>query len=403
MNNSKSMQKLDIVTWASFIMLATSAIIVAVCLPEISKTFSTNLAEGGGIETARSTVMLTMLLVAGALAQRWGKKRFLTLGQYLVATGLILASFAPNYVLLVLALMITGAGGGFTEALLNPLIVAMHPRQSGKYLNIGHAFYPVGIVGAALLFGELLTMSVSWRVLFQIAGAGSLVVAILFTVLPFPPDQFEKSSYVKQFGGILARKSFWIFAAAIALGAAIESAFTFWSRSYVGAYLSDVPRAGAFAVVIFAGAMAIGRFGAGFLANRTSLNNIMVGSAVLGIVVSALIPFTTSLAGFYSFLALAGLATACFWPTIMAEAEDYLNATSLRVNSTILFIMLACAGIIGFGLTPWILGMIGDSSELRSGFIVIPLLFTLLVVVLLVERRYSRRQTVLRETERAAA
>ncbi|MEJ2752845.1 MAG: MFS transporter, partial [Chloroflexota bacterium] len=119
MNNSKSMQKLDIVTWASFIMLATSAIIVAVCLPEISKTFSTNLAEGGGIETARSTVMLTMLLVAGALAQRWGKKRFLTLGQYLVATGLILASFAPNYVLLVLALMITGAGGGFTEALLN--------------------------------------------------------------------------------------------------------------------------------------------------------------------------------------------------------------------------------------------------------------------------------------------
>jgi len=65
--------------------------------------------------------------------------------------------------------------------------------------------------------------------------------------------------------------------------------------------------------------------------------------------------------------------------------------------------MLACAGIIGFGLTPWILGMIGDSSELRSGFIVIPMLFTLLVVVLLVERRYSRRQTVLRETERAAA
>jgi hypothetical protein len=47
--------------------------------------------------------------------------------------------------------------------------------------------------------------------------------------------------------------------------------------------------------------------------------------------------------------------------------------------------------------------MIGDSSELRSGFIVIPMLFTLLVVVLLVERRYSRRQTVLRETERAAA
>ena len=71
----------------------------------------------------------------------------------------------------------------------------------------------------------------------------------------------------------------------------------------------------------------------------------------------------------------------------MAEAEDYL-----QVNSTILFILLACAGIIGFGLTPWILGLIGDSSELRSGFIVIPLLFITLFLVLLIERRMSRRQ-----------
>jgi fucose permease len=257
-------------------------------------------------------------------------------------------------------------------------------------------------VSAALLFGELLTLGVSWRFLFRIAAAGSLVVAVLFTMLPFPPDQTDKSSSLKLYTGILARGPFWIFAAAIALGAAIESAFTFWSRSYVGAYLSDVPRAGALAVVIFAAAMAIGRFGSGFLANRTSLNNIMLGSAVLGIVVSALIPFATSLVGFYSLLALAGLATACFWPTIMAEAEDYLSATTLRVNSTILFILLACAGLIGVGLTPWTLGMIGDSSELRSGFIVIPLLFISLVVVLLVERQMSRRRAMVAEKEHAA-
>ena len=239
---------------------------------------------------------------------------------------------------------------------------------------------------SALLFGELLTRGVSWRSLFLIAAAGALVVAVLFTVLRFPPEEKDESSYPKLFVSILSLGVFWLFAIAIALGAAIESAFTFWSRSYVGAYLSDVPRSGAIAVVIFAAAMAIGRFAAGYLSNKTSLNNIMLGSAVLGIVVSAFIPFATSLFGFYGLLALAGLATACFWPTIMAEADNYLE----EVNSTILFILLACAGIIGFGLTPWILGMIGDSSELRAGFVVIPLLFLGLVVVLVVDRRMSR-------------
>ena len=144
--------------------------------------------------------------------------------------------------------------------------------------------------------------------------------------------------------------------------------------------------------------MAIGRFLAGYLSNKTSLNNIMLGSAALGIVVSILIPFATALFGFYGLLALAGLATACFWPTIMAEADNYL-----RVNSTILFILLACAGIIGFGLTPWIMGMIGDAAGLRAGFIVIPALFIALVAILVFERRLSRKQSQAVEKERAAA
>ena len=155
MNGNNNVQKLDIATWLSFMLFATGTVIVAVCLPEISKTFSTNLSEGGGIETARSFVMFIVLLLAGILAQRWGKKRFLTLGQYMIAAGFLLGSFAQNYAMLILAVMIMGAGAGFSEALLNTHIVDLHPRESGRYLNIGHAFFPVGVMGTAHLFCEL--------------------------------------------------------------------------------------------------------------------------------------------------------------------------------------------------------------------------------------------------------
>jgi len=386
MKNGSSIKMLDIATWGGFMIFGVSAVIVAVTLPEISRTFSTDLSEGGGLESARNLVLLLVLLAAGMLAQRWGKKRFLTLGQYLMAAGLLLASFSRDYTMLVISLFIIGFGGGFSEALLNPLVLDIHKKESGRYLNISHAFYPTGIVMSALLFGELLTRGYSWRLMFQIAAATALILAITFTIMRFPPEERDSTSYPKLFGSILSLGGFWLFALAIFLGGSIESALSFWSRSYVETYLSDVPRAGAIALVIFAGAMAIGRVISGYLANKTTLNNIMIGSAILGVVASALIPLATTLSGFYALLALAGLATACFWPSILAEADDYL-----KVNTTILFVLLACAGIIGFGSTPLVMGVIGDNAELKAGFVVIPVLFVGLIVVMLVERLLQKK------------
>jgi fucose permease len=367
-------------------LIATSAIIVAICLPEISHTFSTDLSEGGGMEMARNLVVLVVLLFAGILAQRWGKKRFLTLGQYFIAAGLLLGSISQNYPMLILSVMMMGVGGGFSEALLNPLVVDIHPRESGKYLNFSHAFYPIGIMGSALLFGELLTQGISWRFIFQIAAIGALIIAIYTTILRFPIEKKDDSSYPKLFATILKLRGFWLFAAAIFLGGSIEAALTFWSRSYVETYLSAVPRSGAIAVVVFAASMAFGRFLTAYLANKTSLNNIMIGSALLGIAVSVLIPLATTLFWFYALVALAGLAVACFWPTILAEADNFLP-----VNTTILMVLLASVGIVGFGVTPWIMGLIGDSSELKSGFALIPLLYVGLLVVLLIERKLSQK------------
>ena len=381
--------KLDIASWAGFTAFASSAIIVAVSLPEISRTFSTNYAEGGGMETTRTIVMIMMLLLAGILAQRWGKKRFLALGQYINATGLLLASFSQNYAMLIVALLMTGIGSGFSEALINPLIIDIHNEESGRFLNIGHAFFPAGIMAWALLFGELLTQGYSWRFNFQIASLANLFVAILFTLLRFPPVQKDDSSYTKLFAAILSLRGFWLFAVIIALGASIESALTFWSRSYVATYLSDVPRAGAIAVMIFAGAMAAGRFFTAYLANKMNLNSIMIGSAFLGIGVSVFIPLATTLPGFYALLALAGLATACFWPTILAEADAYLT-----VNTTILMVLLSSVGMVGFGFTPWGMGVIGDNAELRSAFAVIPALFASLILLLALERRLSKSHQV---------
>lgn len=379
--------RLDIASWGGFAIFATSSVVTPICLPEISKTLSITLSEGGGMATARTFVMLLVLVLAGVCAQKWGKKRFITSGQYLLAVGLLMASFAQSYLMLILSLMITGIGGGFTEALLSPLVVDLHPNDSGKYMNITHAFYPIGVMTSALLFGELLTAGYSWRLIFRVAAIGALTVGFFFNVSRFPPDIGNESSPWNLMVKILVLPGFWLFAAAIFLGAGVESAFTFWSRSYVATYLKDVPRAGAIAVMIFAGMMAAGRFLAAKLSKTMSLKILMMCSALLGVVVSGMTPFAANLIWFYALLALAGIATACFWPTILAEAANYL-----KVNATILFVLLACVGVAGFGVTPWLMGFIGDRTDLRTGFSVIPGLFVVLIFVLAIEWRMSRKK-----------
>ncbi|MBT4141360.1 MAG: MFS transporter [Candidatus Latescibacteria bacterium] len=363
-------------------MFAISGVVTPICLPEISKTLSTSFSEGGGMETARTVLVLLTLMVAGICARHWGKKIFITYGQYFLALGLILTSYADSYALLIMALMITGIGGGFTEALINPLVVDLHAEDSGKYLNIANAFYPIGVMAGALIFGELLTLGYSWRLMFRIAGIGALIMGVLFHISRFPTPIEAEHSSAHVISDILRQPGFWLFAAAIFLGAGVESSFTFWSRSYVETYLADVPRAGAIAVVIFAGTMAVGRLLSARLSEFMSLRTLMMRSAILGVLVSSAILFTNSLIAFYILLALAGFAAACFWPTILAEADACLS-----VDTTMLFVMLACFGIAGFGLTPWIMGVMGDSAGLKAGFLVIPGLFIGLILVLTLERR----------------
>lgn len=368
---------LDIAVWCGFITLAASMMVTPLCLPEISAGLDFSFTGGGALETAKTIIVLIILFVSGFLAGRWGKKPFLTLGQYIMAAGLFLTSFAGSYVMLVASLMITGIGSGLAEALLNPLMPDIHPVETGKYLNISNAFFSIGVMVCSLLFGELLTLGISWRWIFRFTAGAALATGIFLNLLRFPPAENGQESSWKAIGTILKEPLFWLFAVGLFLGGGAEAAFTFWSRSYINVYLNDLPRAGAFAVMLFAGAMAAGRLISARLSRRFSLLSIMIGSAVLGLCVSFFIPVIRDLFLLYVLIGLSGLATACLWPSILADADQ-----TLKKHSTLLLILLAAAGACGFGLVTLSMGALGDAAGLQNSFYIIPGLFLLLILVL---------------------
>jgi fucose permease len=181
---------------------------------------------------------------------------------------------------------------------------------------------------------------------------------------------------------VVRARHFGTFAAMMVCAGATEGAFTFWSASLVQLEFGGDPRAGGVVTACFAGGMILGRFAAGVWLRHHQLWHLIFGSAVAGVVVSALVPLAASVTQLGAGMAAAGLCVACFWPSIQAYAAERVKG-----DVTELFILLSVAGIPGFAGISWLLGVVADGVGLREAFWMVPGFFVVLAGLLVVERK----------------
>jgi fucose permease len=363
---------------------AASATVTPICLVIIARELSFSLVAGGGIEVIRSALLLVALLGSGFVAARWGKPVSLGFSCLVLGGGMVLYSVAPVYGAILLGVALLGLGGGILEGLLNPLVQDLHPRDSGRYLNLINGFWSIGVLLTMLVAGDLLTREISWRWIAGSLGGVCVVVGILFLVMNRNAPAAQRFAALDVLGhkrAMIVMPRFWIFMAMMFVAGAAEGAFTFWSASFIQLQHETLPRAGGFGGALFAGGMVVGRFGSGLWIRQHRLRRLIFASAGAGAVFSFFVPFAQHLFLIFLALFLSGLSVACFWPSLQSYAAD-----RLPVESTSLFILLSCAGIPGFAFASWMIGFIGDRVGLEAGFMVVPLLFAILAGLLAVER-----------------
>ena len=391
----------DVAGSAGFIVYASSVVVTPIVLLRLAEELSFGLAEGGGMEAVRAGFLLAILLASGAAAARFGKRLPLALGAFVLAGGLFAYALAPSYAVALAAMVLVGLGGGILEALINPLVQDAHPGDSGRYLNVVNAFFSIGVLASVLVIGDLLTRGVSWRLLVAGVGALGVVSGVLFlaVVRSDRPARHRQTAAGNPGPGpvrvgawhhardILREPLFWLYSVAIFCGGGAEGGLTFWSASYIQLDFNALARAGGFGTAAFAGGMVLGRLLSGRFVPQGRLPALIVGSAVTGVAASLAAFAVGSLAGLFAVLFAAGLTIACFWPSIQSHA-----ASVMSVDSTMLFILLSCAGIPGFGLTAWGMGLIAEAAGLRMSLLVIPVLLGFLVLAMLVAGRVTARR-----------
>ncbi|MEU4238281.1 MFS transporter [Actinoplanes sp. NPDC026619] len=162
-------------------LLLVDVLIVVVALPAISDDFRADYADLQWVIDGYALSLAALVLGAGSLADRFGRRRIYLIGIGIFTISSLLCAVAPNEQALIAARILQGLGGAAmfacTATLLN---FTYQGRDRGVAFGVWGAVSGVA-AAAGPLAGGLLTEHFGWRWVFLI-NLPVCLVAIWFTV-----------------------------------------------------------------------------------------------------------------------------------------------------------------------------------------------------------------------------
>ncbi|MFI6581881.1 MFS transporter [Embleya sp. NPDC050493] len=172
-------------------MAMLDSTVVNVALPSIGRSFDTSLAALQWTVNAYTLTLAGLILLGGALGDRYGRRRVFVIGVAWFAVASLLCGIAPNVQTLIAARALQGIGG----ALLTPGSLAIiqatfhaddRARAVGTWSGLGGVASAIGP-----FLGGWLVDAVSWRWVFLInlpLAAVTIVVALRTVPETFDPQ-----------------------------------------------------------------------------------------------------------------------------------------------------------------------------------------------------------------------
>jgi len=153
--------------------------VVNIALPVIGKDFHSSVADLQWVVTGYMLTLAGLLLLGGALGDRYGRRKVFLIGVVWFAIASMLCGIAPNAPVLIAARVLQGVG----SALLTPGSLAIieavfapadRSRAIGAWSGLG---FIAGAIGPFL--GGWLIAAVSWRLIFFINAPLALAVVLI--------------------------------------------------------------------------------------------------------------------------------------------------------------------------------------------------------------------------------
>ena len=159
-------------------MASLDATVVNVALPHIGSEFDASLSALQWVLTGYLLALASLILLGGALGDRYGRRRVFVIGTIWFAVASLLCGAAPNVEVLVIARVLQGAGAAlFTPGSLAILQASFRATDRAKAVGAWSGFS--GVFGAIGPFvGGWLVDGPGWRWAFLINVPVAVLVVI---------------------------------------------------------------------------------------------------------------------------------------------------------------------------------------------------------------------------------
>jgi EmrB/QacA subfamily drug resistance transporter len=161
-------------------MLLLDITVVNVALPSIRQDLGASFTDLQWVVDAYALTLAALVLTAGSLADRLGRRRLFAAGLAIFSVASLLCALAPDPTLLSLARALQGVGGAVLFAVSLALVAQEFPAGPQRGMAMGLYGATIGMaVAIGPLVGGALTDGLGWRSIFSLnlpVGVAALAV-----------------------------------------------------------------------------------------------------------------------------------------------------------------------------------------------------------------------------------
>lgn len=309
----------------------------------------------------------------GRLADRYGSARVLTPAGLAMAASLLVPGFATDLPMLLVGLLLFGAGHGTVDVAMNTHAMQVQRSYGRPIVSTFHAMFSVGgLLGAGV--GALAAYaSIGVGVHFALVGAALAAVLLPASRELLPPEAKVPSGSAPRQRGISPGI---LFLGVLAFFCSVgEGSMADWSPLYLHDVLETGPAVAAIGYAVFSAMMAVFRFLGDFLVARLGpVVLVRCCGAIAGTGLGTALLLHHPVAAIIGF-ALFGIGLSCIIPQVFSAAGSRDPSRSGRD--------LAQVSTLGYGgllAGPVVIGLISSWTDLSIG-LAVPAALALLVAL----------------------
>ncbi len=346
---AKQKRNLTISYFLSLISLGLTTAALGPSLPALAENTSALLSQISVLFTAKTGGYLLGSLVGGRLYDRLPGQKVGGTAILVMIVTLALTPVIPLLWLLVLDSFLLGSVEGALDVGCNTMLVWVHGREVGPYMNALHFFFGLGTFVTPIIIAQSnqLTGDVAWGYWVIALALVPIAVWMLSQPSPSAPEPDEEK------GGQGNLLYLILIAAFLFLYVGAEVGFSGWIYTYALEVDMANETTAAYLTSLFWGTFTLGRLLSVALAARLRSYWIVVADLVgclLGL--GVLLLFPASAAALWVGAAILGLSMASLFPSMISLAGRRINLTGSRMS--VFFV----GGSSGAMLLPWIIGQL---------------------------------------------